>query len=106
MVARDLLEYVRVQPGVRPVEIAGSFRRCKETVGDLDVVVAASDGGGVGARLAAYPAVTRVLAHGATRTSAVLCSGLQVDLRVVPLHSFGVALLYPTGSKAHNIAVT
>ncbi|MDN5001245.1 DNA polymerase/3'-5' exonuclease PolX [Bradyrhizobium sp. GCM10027634] len=85
--------------------VAGSYRRRRETVGDLDIVVAAHNGAAVGDKLTRYEDVANVLAHGPTRTTVVLRSGLQVDLRVVPKASYGAALLYFTGSKAHNIAL-
>ena len=87
------------------VVVAGSYRRRRDTVGDLDVLVTAKDGAAVGSKLTAYENVAEVLAHGPTRTTVVLRSGIQVDLRVVPEGSYGAALLYFTGSKAHNIAL-
>lgn len=87
------------------VVVAGSYRRRRDTVGDLDIVVTAKGSAKVGDRLAAYENVKEVLAHGPTRTTVVLRSGLQVDVREVPEQSFGAALLYFTGSKAHNIAL-
>ena len=87
------------------VVVAGSFRRRRDTVGDLDVLVTAKDGATVGDKLVGYDNVAEVLAHGPTRTTVVLRSGLQVDIRAVPDESYGAALLYFTGSKAHNIAL-
>ena len=87
------------------VIVAGSYRRRRDTVGDLDVLATAQDGAAVGAKLLNYENVAEVLAHGPTRTTVVLRSGMQVDLRVVPEASYGAALLYFTGSKAHNIAL-
>jgi len=87
------------------VVVAGSYRRRRDTVGDLDVLVTTEDGAVVGNKLVRYENVTDVLAHGPTRTTIVLRSGLQVDVRAVPEQSYGAALLYFTGSKAHNIAL-
>jgi DNA polymerase (family 10) len=87
------------------VVVAGSYRRRRDTVGDLDVLVTAKDGAAVGDKLIRYENVADILAHGPTRTTVVLRSGLQVDVRAVAEQSYGAALLYFTGSKAHNIAL-
>jgi DNA polymerase (family 10) len=100
-----LLRYLRRVPGVRRAEIAGSFRRCRETVGDLDILVDAAADSPVTDRFVGYREVEEVLARGPTRSSVRLRSGLQVDLRVLPAESYGAGLHYFTGSKAHNIAV-
>lgn len=99
------LGYLRDVPGVRRAEIAGSFRRCRETVGDLDILVDADADSPVADRFAQYPEVDEVLAHGPTRSSVRLRSGLHVDLRVLPHRSYGAGLHYFTGSKPHNVAV-
>jgi DNA polymerase (family X) len=85
--------------------VAGSFRRMKDTVGDLDILVVSDEPEEVAARFVGYPEVRAVLARGPTRSSVRLASGIQADLRVVTKQSYGAALHYFTGSKAHNIAV-
>jgi DNA polymerase (family 10) len=103
--AEPLAAYLRGIAGVDRVVLAGSYRRRRETVGDLDVLVTTTRPGEVIERFTAYPEVKEVTAAGGTRASVILAGGLQVDLRVVPPESFGAALHYFTGSKAHNIAV-
>lgn len=100
-----LLEHLRTTPGVSQAVVAGSYRRRRDTVGDIDILVAAARGHALADRLQAFEQVEQVLAHGTTRASVVLTNGLQVDLRVVQPSSFGAALVYFTGSKAHNIAL-
>ena len=104
-VARPLLEYLAGIEGVKDVGVAGSLRRRKETVGDLDVLVTAKRGTSVMERLAEYDDVREVLSRGKTRSTLILRPGIRVDLRLVPQVSHGLALHYFTGSKAHNIAV-
>jgi DNA polymerase (family 10) len=101
--AKALLDYLKVRKG--DIAVAGSFRRRRETVGDLDIVATAREPAKLGDRLVEYENVAEVSAHGPARTTVILRSGLQVDLRVVPAHSYGAGLLYFTGSKAHNIAL-
>ncbi|MFN7085688.1 MAG: DNA polymerase/3'-5' exonuclease PolX [Burkholderiales bacterium] len=103
--ADALLAYLKRVKGVKQALVAGSFRRMRETVGDLDILVTASGGSEVMAKFCAYDEVQDVLAQGETRASVVLRCGLQVDLRLVPAESYGAALHYFTGSKAHNIAI-
>jgi len=104
-VAAPLLAHLRAVPGVKEIAVAGSYRRCRETVGDLDILVTCRRGTPVMAALADYDEVETVVAQGETRSTVLLDSGMQVDLRVVPQVSWGAALHYFTGSKAHNIAV-
>ncbi|HET9949040.1 MAG TPA: DNA polymerase/3'-5' exonuclease PolX [Longimicrobiales bacterium] len=101
-----LVEHVRAAPGVEGVEVAGSLRRRKETIGDVDLLaLAEGDGTPVVEHFVAYPGASTAEAAGPTKGSIVLGSGLQVDLRVVPARSFGAALVYFTGSKEHNVAM-
>ncbi len=102
---QPLLAHLRGTRGAETVTVAGSYRRRRETVGDVDFLVAARRPAGIAASFLSYPEVERVLAHGETRCSVRLRSGLQADLRIVPPESYGAALHYLTGSKAHNIAI-
>ena len=102
--AEPLLDWVRGIDGVRQAEIAGSYRRRKETVGDIDILVAGEEGRAIIDRFVDYDEIEDVASKGRTRSTVVLRSGLQVDLRVIPGKSWGAALHYFTGSKAHNIA--
>ena len=104
-IAHPLVDYLQRIDGVDQVTIAGSFRRRKETVGDLDILVTAAAGSPVMERFTAYEEVREVVSRGETRATVLLRAGLQVDLRLVPALSYGAALHYFTGSKAHNIAV-
>jgi len=90
-------------PGVSDALVCGSLRRFSETVGDVDIVVAASDAAPVMDALVSMNVVERVLGRGESKTSVVTHRGTQVDLRVVPKRALGAALLYFTGSKGHNI---
>lgn len=101
----SLLNYLKRVAGVQQAMAAGSYRRSKETVGDLDILVVADSDSPVMDRFVEYEDVADVLSRGTTRSSIVLRSGLQVDLRIVGAESFGAALQYFTGSQAHNVAV-
>ena len=101
--ARKVVARLREVEGVIHAEACGSLRRFSETIGDIDVVVAAPAGEPVMAALVAMPAVERVLVQGAAKTSVVTHRGIQIDVRVVAPHQIGAALLYFTGSKGHNI---
>ncbi|MDO8932751.1 MAG: DNA polymerase/3'-5' exonuclease PolX [Rhodocyclaceae bacterium] len=103
--AESLVAWLSGARGVDRVEVAGSYRRCRETVGDLDILAIATAGSNVMACFVGYDEVSEVLSQGSTRASIILKSGLQVDLRVVEAAAYGAALCYFTGSKAHNIAL-
>jgi DNA polymerase (family 10) len=102
-VAQSILGHLRSCPSVEQVEIAGSYRRGRETVGDLDVLAVSSRPDEVMDSFAAIEGREATLARGDTRMAIRMARGLQVDLRVVPAESFGAALQYFTGSKAHNV---
>lgn len=103
--AEPLVRYLSAVKGVTQVTVAGSYRRRKETVGDLDVLVSCTRPSKVVDAFASYDQVQDVVSRGTTRSTVRLRGGLQVDLRVVPDASYGAALQYFTGSKAHNIAL-
>ncbi len=100
-----LLEFLRSLDAVERVEAAGSYRRKKETVGDLDILATSEAGEAVISRFVEYEDVEEIVSQGETRSTVVFRSGLHVDLRVVEERSYGAALLYFTGSKAHNIVL-
>lgn len=103
--ARPLVEYLKKTKGLKDTVIAGSYRRRKETVRDLDILATCKKGAKIMDRFVHYDEVRKVVSKGQTKSTVLLRSGLQVDLRVVPQVSYGSALLYFTGSKQHNIAV-
>ena len=103
--ADAMLERLRRVPGVSRAEAAGSLRRRRETVGDIDLLVAATDAAPVVRAFTGLAGVAEVLAEGPTRAAVRLRSGIHADLRVLAPDSFGAALHYFTGSKAHNIAI-
>lgn len=99
-----LLRHMAAAPGVAQLEVAGSYRRRKETVGDVDLIASCDgDGAAVVEHFTAFDGAVRVEAAGGTKGNIILRSGLSVDLRVVPTASYGAALLYFTGSKEHNV---
>jgi DNA polymerase (family 10) len=103
--AEALVTYLKRSKGVKDVVMAGSYRRGRETVGDLDILVTSSGKTAVMERFVSYEQVDDVVSSGTTRATVILRNGLQVDLRVVAQQSYGAALYYFTGSKAHNIQV-
>lgn len=100
-----LLEYLKKVDGVIQVSEAGSLRRRKETIGDIDILVACKKGAPIMDRFVRYPEVKEILAKGDTKSTVILRCGLQADVRVLDKKSYGAALQYFTGSKAHNIAI-
>jgi len=103
--AEPFLAYIRKHNNVKKAIIAGSYRRRKETVGDIDILVTATNGKEVVEHFVGYEEIDQIISKGTTRSTVVLRSELQVDLRVVPEVSYGAALHYFTGSKPHNIQV-
>lgn len=102
-ISRTVTDYLKTLDGVKKVTAAGSLRRRKETIGDLDILVSCKRGTDVMAHLVNFEEVEKVIVRGKTKTTVRLKSGLFVDLRVVAHASYGAALLYFTGSRAHNI---
>ena len=105
--AEALEKFLQAIPGVLTVTVAGSYRRMRETVGDLDILVVSSISATsqVVQHFITYEETVEILSASTTRASIILASGLQVDLRVVKEDSYGAALHYFTGSKSHNIAI-
>jgi DNA polymerase (family 10) len=104
-VAEPLEDYLKKIKGIKQVTVAGSYRRRRETVGDLDILVTCKNDSPVMESFIEYEDVVEVIAKGKTKSTVRLRDGLQVDLRVVPEVSYGAALHYFTGSKEHNVAV-
>ena len=104
-IAEPILVGLRALPQVSLAESAGSLRRARETVGDLDFLVASSEPKPIMDWFVAYPGVKEVTAHGETKSSVRFENGLQADLRVVPAEQFYFALHHFTGSKEHNVAM-
>lgn len=102
-IVEELLSRLRQEDYVHQIEVAGSYRRGKETVGDLDFLVEATDADAVMDQFAAYDPSAELIGRGKTKLSIRLACGLQIDVRVVPAESFGAAFQYFTGSKDHNI---
>lgn len=90
---------------VQRAAFAGSLRRMCETIGDVDLLIASTDAEPIMDAFVSQPVVARVLAHGDTKSSIVTRAGLQVDLRVIPPEVWGAAMIYFTGSKAHNVRI-
>ncbi|TET72420.1 DNA polymerase/3'-5' exonuclease PolX [Candidatus Bathyarchaeota archaeon] len=99
----DLVSYMSASEASLEVEVAGSARRRRDTVGDIDLLVASNEAEDVVRRFVSMPPVIRVLSEGVTKSTVVLEKNLQVDLRVIPPEGYGAALQYFTGSKEHNV---
>lgn len=102
-VVDDMLAWMRESPAVLRAEVAGSYRRRRETIGDLDLLIASDDPDAASARFVSMPPVERVVSHGSTKSTVFLKGHLQVDCRVIPPDAYGAALQYFTGSKDHNV---
>jgi DNA polymerase (family 10) len=102
-IVQELLAHMRKLNGIRQMEVAGSYRRGRETIGDIDLLVDAEDANAVMDHLGRFEELATVIGRGDTKMSIRLGRGLQIDLRVVPDKSFGAALQYFTGSKDHNV---
>jgi len=100
-----LVDYLKKNSDALNISIAGSLRRMKETIGDIDILVSSLKPESIMDFFVKYQDVDQILVKGSTKTSVVLRDGLQVDLRVVKPESFGAALQYFTGSKEHNIQI-
>ncbi|OPY34860.1 MAG: hypothetical protein A4E32_00013 [Methanomassiliicoccales archaeon PtaU1.Bin124] len=104
-IAAGMVNYLKGKGGFELVDYAGSLRRMRETIGDIDILVGSDEPERASDSFVSYPEVETILAKGPTRSAVRLRSGTQVDLRVVSRSSYGAALLYFTGSKEHNIAL-
>ena len=107
--AERIIQYMKECKDITKIEYAGSLRRCQDTIGDIDILVTVKDpvksGKEIMERFVKYPEVIHVVAEGDTKSSTTLRSGIDVDLRVIDDESFGAAMHYFTGSKAHNIRI-
>lgn len=101
--AQDIIAQLKDARGVLDISAAGSLRRMRETIGDVDILVSSKDPQQVMERFTTLPDMKKVLASGTTKSSIILTSGLQVDLRVIEPDRWGSAMQYFTGSKDHNI---
>jgi DNA polymerase (family 10) len=104
--AEEVIDYLRGAPGIGRLSPAGSLRRMRETIGDIDILASGKDGASIIRFFTRFPRVKRVLAEGVTKSSVMIETeqgSLQVDLRIVAEAEYGAALQYFTGSKAHNI---
>ena len=103
--AESISRHLRGAKGVRRWEVTGSFRRRRETIGDLDVLVEATDREAAVRAILAYEPIEETIASGGEKVSVCLASGVQVDFRFIEADAWGAAMMYFTGSKAHNIVL-
>ncbi len=104
-IVTSYLEYIEKYKGIKKLIPAGSYRRKKETVGDVDILVVCDDNKKIMDHFVQYDEVDDIIAQGKSKTTVLLKSGIRVDLRAVPDKGYGAALLYFTGSKEHNVAL-
>ncbi len=102
-VVDDMLAWMKESKSVLKAEVAGSYRRRRETIGDLDLLIASNEPDAASERFVSMPPVERVVSHGSTKSTVFLKGHLQVDCRVVTPEAYGAALQYFTGSKDHNV---
>ena len=102
---QEILAHMQKCKAVKQIEAAGSYRRGKDTVGDLDFLAVGDDVAAIMDHMAAFPGMAEIIGRGPTKLSGRLRNGMQLDLRVVPAESFGAAMQYFTGSKDHNVIV-
>lgn len=102
-IAEKVVDQLKMTKGVKQIAYAGSLRRGKETIGDIDILASTSDVKALTTAFTELPGVTRTIASGETKTSVRMDSGMQMDLRVIDDTAFGAALMYFTGSKEHNV---
>jgi DNA polymerase IV (family X) len=105
LMANQLIAHFKDHPDVSQMSAAGSLRRAKETIGDLDLLIATKEPARITEHFITSHLIERILAKGETKTSVILRNGMQADLRVVGNHEFPFALAYFTGSKEHNVAL-
>jgi DNA polymerase (family X) len=105
LIVQELIAYMKKLPGLRRIEAAGSYRRGRETIGDIDLLADAADANEAMDHLANFGGGAELIGRGDTKLSVRLARGVQVDLRIVPTESFGAALQYFTGSKDHNVVL-
>jgi len=104
-IGEQILSYMKKSKDVHCIDVAGSLRRKKETIGDIDILISSNKPDFAMEWTLAYPQIKRVLMKGPTKTSILLSNNVQVDIRVVEEKSYGAALQYFTGSKEHNVAM-